>query len=217
LEPLVCGSSLCFQFSFLFLSTVISNFCHCPQSFFLMKKTFSVWLHLLGYHESWGLQKGAPLSLWPSHCSPVFIYPYPFFLSETVITSLLIFSVIHFINLFPFSPLASLLTSAQCIYMVKMSQLNKQVNMKFAIDPGPPSFLLYLTLKLLDSSHCFHFWSLICSSSTVGWLFTGLSPLKLLLPESPVFKFSSLVSFFPSSSLIPPQTPFGNSIIFPVP
>ena len=48
-------------------------------------------------------------------------------------------------------------TSAQCIYMVKMSQLNKQVNMKFAIDPGPPSFLLYLTLKLLDSSHCFHF------------------------------------------------------------
>ena len=95
-----------------------------------------------------------------------------------------------------FSPLASLLTSAQYIYMVKMSQLNKQVNMKFAIDPGPPSFLLYLTLKLLDSSHSFPFWSLICSSSTVGWLFTNLSPLKLLLPESPVFKFPSLVSFF---------------------
>lgn len=133
------------------------------------------------------------------------------------------------------SPLASLLISTQYVCMIETSRLNKQDNTKFALDPKPPSscyptFLLHLMVKHLESSHCFHFWFLICSSSTVRWLFTSLSSLKLPLPKSPMtfIKFSkylfslleasSLIFFsllFPFSSVSLPQTPLGNSSYSP--
>lgn len=136
--------------------------------------TFSMWLHLLGYQKVEAFRRELPhllaaLSLLPFIYIPLFVLPFwrcdyvPFDLND---------SLCQFILFFPFS----FSVDFYSVYMHGWDFSVKQVNTNFALDLEPtsscyPTFLLHLMVKLLDSSHCFHFWSLICSSSALGWLF----------------------------------------------